>query len=119
MNRDLQSLLDIYQSAELVAAYLQGVSWNSFLNDGKLQDAVIRRLSIIGEAANRVSQAGRLSRPEIEWAGIRGLRNRLVHEYDDTDLETVWEIAQTEMADLISKIKPMISSEDQLSIFEE
>jgi uncharacterized protein with HEPN domain len=66
MNRDLQSLLDIYQSARIVAAYIGGVSVDAFVSDGQLQDAVIRRLSIIGKVANRVSGEGRLSQPDID-----------------------------------------------------
>ena len=52
--RDLHSLLDVVQSAEKVTEYIKGVSEESFLADEKLQDAVIRRLLIIGEAAGRV-----------------------------------------------------------------
>jgi uncharacterized protein with HEPN domain len=115
MNRDLQSLLDIYQSAKIVTTYIEGVSMDAFLNNGQLQDAVTRRLSIIGEAANRVSSEGRILQPDIDWVGIRGLRNRLVHEYDEIDLQTVWQIAQREMSALISAIEPVLPSEDQLT----
>jgi uncharacterized protein with HEPN domain len=115
MNRDLQSLLDIYQSAKIVTTYIEGVSMDAFLNNGQLQDAVTRRLSIIGEAANRVSSEGRILQPDIDWVGIRGLHNRLVHEYDEIDLQTVWQIAQREMSALISAIEPVLPSEDQLT----
>lgn len=71
---------------------------------------------MIGEAANRVSEEGRDVTPDLEWAKIRGRRNRLVHEYDDISLEVVWKIAHTEMTVLISKIKPVIPSDDQLSM---
>jgi uncharacterized protein with HEPN domain len=114
MNRDLQSLLDIVQSAEQVIEYVANVSWENFLNDVQLQDSVIRRLTVIGEAANRVSEERRLSLSSIEWSKIRGLRNRLVHEYDEIDLMIVWQIAQTE---LVSTIKPVIPPEDPLFIF--
>ncbi|MGD1866456.1 MAG: DUF86 domain-containing protein [Phormidesmis sp.] len=105
------------QSAERVVDYIDGASENDFEKDMQLQDAVIRRLLVIGEAAGRVSEKGRNALPEIEWTSIRGLRNRLVHEYDNIKLEVVWEIAQTEMTGLISKIKPIIPPEDQLSVF--
>jgi uncharacterized protein with HEPN domain len=117
MNRDLQSLLDIVQSAEQVIEYVANVSWENFLNDVQLQDSVIRRLTVIGEAANRVSEERRLSLSSIEWSKIRGLRNRLVHEYDEIDLMIVWQIAQTEMTELVSTIKPVIPPEDPLFIF--
>lgn len=119
MNRDLQSLLDMYRSAESVMKYLKNVSNDDFLRDERLQDSVIRRLIVIGEAANRVSEEEQLSWPDIEWTKIRGLRNRLVHEYDEIDLRIVWITAQTEMTDLMLKLKSMIPPDDQLSIFEE
>jgi uncharacterized protein with HEPN domain len=86
-----------------------------------LQDAIIRRLLVIGEAAGRVSEEGQNVLSDIEWTRIRGLRNRLVHEYDDISLEVVWNIAQTEMTGLISKIEPVIPSDDfdnQLSLLQ-
>ncbi|MEL7351458.1 MAG: DUF86 domain-containing protein [Cyanobacteria bacterium P01_A01_bin.116] len=115
--RDLHALLDIVHSAKIVQKYVEGVSQNSFAEDEKLQDAVIRRLLVIGEAAGRISKESRSEFPDIEWEKIRGLRNRLVHEYDDVSLKVVWEVTQTEMENLISKIEPTIPPEDQLSVF--
>ncbi|MEL6471096.1 MAG: HepT-like ribonuclease domain-containing protein [Cyanobacteria bacterium J06623_4] len=107
------------RSAELVIQYTAGVSERDFMGDNKLQDAVIRRLLVVGEAAGRVSEAGREELLTIEWPQIRGMRNRLVHEYDNISLEAVWEIAQTEMENLVATIKPLLPTEDQLSILDE
>ena len=98
--------------------YLKNVSNDDFLRDEQLQDSVIRKLTVIGEAANRVSEEERLLWPDIEWTKIRGLRNRLVYEYDEIDLRIVWITAQTEMTDLMFKLKSIISPDDQLFIFE-
>ncbi|MBE9060787.1 DUF86 domain-containing protein [cf. Phormidesmis sp. LEGE 11477] len=119
MPRDLHALFDIVRSAELVVRYTDGVSEEAFAVDEQLQDAVIRRLSVIGEAAGRISELGRGELSTIDWPKIRGLRNRLVHEYDNISLRIVWAISQNEMADLVSKIKPMLPTEEQLSIPEE
>ena len=116
IRRDLHSLFDIVESAELVIRYTKSVSHADFSSNGQLQDAVIRRLLVVGEAAGRVSEAGQDELSTIEWSKIRGLRNRLVHEYDNIDLQVVWDISQTEMADLILKIKPLLPSEDQLTL---
>ena len=117
--RDLHALFDIVYSAELVTEYVKGVSEEDSSVDELLQDAVIRRLSIIGEASGRISEAERNKLSDIAWPQIRGLRNRLVHEYDDVSLNVVWAIAQTEMADLIAIIKPVLPTEDQLSVLDE
>lgn len=114
--KDLHALLDIVYSAEKVIRYVEGVSQSRFMVDEQLQDAVIRRLLIVGEAAGRISEAGREALNTVEWTEVRGLRNRLVHEYDDISLQVIWEITQTEMTDLISKIKPLIPPDDQLSV---
>ena len=70
-----------------------------------LQDAVIRRLSIVGEAARRVSEPSRLTYPTVPWQAVIGMRNRLVHEYDDIDPELVWETVVTSLPALISALK--------------
>lgn len=112
MNRDLQSLLDMLQSAEIVVSYLDGITESRFYHDEpQLQDAVIRRLLVVGEAANRVSEEKRLSLTDIEWPQVRGMRNRLVHEYDEIDLAIVWETAQTIIPELIMRLKDAIPSE--------
>lgn len=112
--RDLQSLLDIYQSAELIMQYTSNVSAEDFADNALLQDAVVRRLTIIGEAAGRISEKGKEALQKIEWSQIRGLRNRLVHEYDAVAIEIVWDIVQTEIEPLLKEIEPVIPSENQL-----
>jgi uncharacterized protein with HEPN domain len=93
MERDLHSLLDMLQSAQIVTDYLQGRSQNELTTDLQLQDAIIHRLLIIGEASKRVSEITRQTLPAIPWAAISGMRNRLVHEYDEIDLDVMWDTA--------------------------
>lgn len=108
MNRDLQYLLDMLQSAELVARYTANCSKSDFLDDIQLQDSVIRRLLVLAEAAKRTSEETLQQFPEIAWREINGMRNRLVHEYDDIDLDIVWDVVQTEIPILIRDLKPKI-----------
>ncbi|MEL7069243.1 MAG: DUF86 domain-containing protein [Cyanobacteria bacterium J06634_6] len=109
--RDLQSLLDMLQSAEVVLAYLEGMTKDQFYDDEEKQDAVMRRMMVVGEAANRVSEETRLSLTSIRWPKVRGMRNRLVHEYDDIDLAIVWQTAQTILPELITKLQDAIPSD--------
>ncbi|MEM8501898.1 MAG: HepT-like ribonuclease domain-containing protein [Cyanobacteria bacterium P01_D01_bin.1] len=118
MNRDHQSLLDMMQSAEIVLAYMENVSQRDFYSNVNLQDSVIRRLLVIGEAANRVSKGTRMALPSIEWHKIRGNRNRLIHDYDDIDLAIVWKTVQEQMKPLISEIKLALPPDDQMSLFD-
>lgn len=111
MQRDLQFLLDMLQSAELVVTYTAQCTKDEFLNDVQLQDSVIRRLLVIAEAARRVSEPTRQTLPNISWQEINGMRNRLVHDYDDINLAIVWDVIQFEIPPLIAELKSRIPPE--------
>jgi uncharacterized protein with HEPN domain len=111
MQRDLQFLLDMLQSAELIVNYTRQCSKDEFLGNVQLQDSVIRRLLVIAEAARRVSEATRQTLPNISWQEINGMRNRLVHEYDDVNLNIVWDVVQTEMPTMIEELKLQVPPE--------
>ena len=111
MNRDKQFLLDMLLSAKIAISYIQEKSINDLENNLQLQDAIIRRLLIIGEASNRISDTTQQTLPTIPWQLIKGMRNRLVHEYDDIDLNTVWETVQTSLPILIIELEKIVSTE--------
>jgi uncharacterized protein with HEPN domain len=111
MQRDLQFLLDMLQSAELVMNYTAQCSKEEFVENVQLQDSVIRWLLVIAEAARRVSEATRQTLPMISWQEINGMRNRLVHDYDDVNLNIVWRVVQSEIPNLIEALKTRIPSE--------
>lgn len=89
MDRDTPYLIDIAESARLVSAYLEGASIDAFMRNVQLQDSVIRRLEIIGEAAGRVSVPFRQRHRAIPWSRMIGMRNRMIHAYDAIDLDLV------------------------------
>ena len=105
MDRDVQYLLDILASARMIRSYVEGATRQEFLTDTKLQDSVIRRIEIIGEAAGRISSAFREENPEIPWNEIRGMRNRMIHVYDDIDMDIVWETVQQDIPLLITLLE--------------
>jgi uncharacterized protein with HEPN domain len=111
MQRDLQYLLDMLQSAELVTNYTAQCSKGEFIENVQLQDSVIRRLLVIAEAARRVSEATRQNLPNVSWQEINGMRNRLVHEYDDVNLNIVWSVVQNQIPNLIAELKTRIPPE--------
>jgi uncharacterized protein with HEPN domain len=71
---------------------------DEFLSDRTMQHAVIRCLTVIGEAANRVSADTRNALPNVAWSEAVGLRNVLVHDYHRIDVSRVWTIVETEFA---------------------
>lgn len=105
MERDLQFLLDMLQSAELVSKYTARCSKTEFVDNIQLQDSVIRRLLVLAEAARRISDQTRQTLPNISWQEINGMRNRLVHEYNDVNLNIIWDVIKTEIPALIAELK--------------
>lgn len=108
MLRDPQYFLDILEAAKLAQSYVAGKAKEEFLQDTLCQDAVIRRLEIIGEAARRLSPAARTSLPELTWNAMIGMRNLLIHEYDDVDLSIVWDTVKIDLPALIKAIEPLV-----------
>jgi uncharacterized protein with HEPN domain len=106
--RDAASLLDILLSARLARAYVAGRTWETFVADQQCQDAVVRRLEVLGEAARRVSAAGRAALPGLPWRQVVGMRNRVIHEYDRVDLAVVWETVRRDLPPLITAIEGVV-----------
>ncbi len=104
--RDIKLLIkDIEISNSKILKYIKGLSYNSFIEDDKTIDAVIRNLEIIGEAANKIDNNFKIKNPQIDWNRIRGLRNRIVHDYFGIDYEIVWNIITDDLDELISQLK--------------
>ena len=93
--RDASLLIeDMLDSARKIARYVTGLDYDAFLADDKTTDAVVRNLEIIGEATRQLPDDYREAHPELPWAQMAGLRNRIVHDYAAIDLELIWEIVQ-------------------------
>jgi uncharacterized protein with HEPN domain len=107
MDRDRAYLLDITESARLALSYMDGLTLEVFLNDTQRQDAVIRRIEIIGEAARRVSPQTRELHPEIPWATMIGMRNLMIHDYDDVDMDIVWDTVHRDLPELLELLEPL------------
>jgi uncharacterized protein with HEPN domain len=108
MSRDPQYFLDILGAAKLALSYVAGKTQEDFLEDTLCQDAVIRRLEIIGEAARRLSRQARTTLPGLTWNAMIGMRNILIHEYDAVDLSVVWDTVQNDLPALIKVIEPLV-----------
>jgi uncharacterized protein with HEPN domain len=112
MWRDDAYLLDVLIAARKVLRYSAGFSWESFREDDRTQDAVMRNIQIIGEAARKLSEQFRGEHPEIPWNEILGMRNRLVHEYGRILVEKVWETVVEDIPALVRQIEPLVPPEE-------
>lgn len=108
MSRDDAYLYDILESAQAILDYLAGKTWDDFSKDALLQDAVVRRLEIIGEAAGRVSSETQKTYSHIPWMAMKGTRNRVIHSYDTVQLDIIWDIAQDDLPDLLRELKKIL-----------
>ncbi|MEG3435550.1 DUF86 domain-containing protein [Pannus brasiliensis CCIBt3594] len=110
--RELNYLQDMLDSARLARDFVAGIDREAFELDLMRQAAVTRKLEIIGEAARRISMETQTAIPAIPWPKIIGMRNRLVHEYDELDLEVIWDTVQLALPELINTLENIISIEE-------
>jgi uncharacterized protein with HEPN domain len=82
---------------------------DAFMSERMRQDAVIRRLEIIGEAVKQLSDEPRDRHPEIPWRRIAGMRDRLVHGYFGVDLSLVWGVVERDLPPLTAAIEDLLS----------
>ena len=109
MQRDISYFSDILDSSKLAVGYLANISYNEFKKNTAIQDAVIRRIEIIGEAANRISNTSRKRYDHLPWTEMKGMRNLLIHEYDEIDLKEVWNTVKNDLPSLIIEIEKILN----------
>ncbi|RPH96006.1 DUF86 domain-containing protein [candidate division KSB1 bacterium] len=114
MRRDESLLMDILVAARKAIRVTQGMTRDDFAANDVVQDSVIRQIEIMGEAARQVSEAFRELHNEIPWHEIRGMRNRLIHDYKRIDLDEVWKTLRVDIPALIHLLEPLIPPEDSL-----
>lgn len=107
-NRDAASLWDMVQAIRRIQEFTTGLSFADYEASLLIQSAVERQLEILGEAAGRVSDALRQSHPDIDWRRTVGLRNIIIHRYDEIQQDIIWNIITTELAMLLTQLEPLL-----------
>ena len=112
VDRNVQRLLHMLEGIKRLKEMLAGVEKAAFLEDLRLQDATSFDISTIGEAAAHVSEEFQAAHPEIPWAEMRGLRNRLVHvfDYEQINYDIIWDVATVELPNLEPDIRAALST---------
>jgi len=103
-------LTDMADACHRVRRHLQGQTWADFQSNEMLQDAILWQLTILGEAAAKVSPPFRTAHPTVPWRDLKNLRNRLVHGYNDLDLGRVWQVAVTDVPRLVQTLDPLVAA---------
>lgn len=98
----------IRESIDLIEQYLENKDKEDFLEKTELQDALVRRLEIIGEATKNIQEDFKQNYPEIPWTEIAGTRDKLTHHYFGINLETVWKIIEGDLPELKEQINKIL-----------
>jgi uncharacterized protein with HEPN domain len=85
-------LEDMLECVELIERYVKDMEEEDFYADPQVQDAVLRRLEIIGEAAKRIPETVRQKHPRIPWRKVAGLRDVIIHGYAGVNMKRVWTV---------------------------
>ncbi len=104
---DIDLIEDILFCLSKIKNYVSDLSYESFLEDYKTQDAIIRNIEIIGEANKKISEELKQKYPDIPWKMIAGTRDRLIHGYFGVNIDIVWQIATMDVPKLERQLKKL------------
>lgn len=94
---DQEFLDDIREAIQRIGDYVTGLDYDTFVNDTKTQDATIRNLEVLGEAAKNLSEEFRTAHSDLPWKSMAAARDRLIHHYFGVNLDIVWQIISVEL----------------------
>jgi uncharacterized protein with HEPN domain len=112
MLRDSESLIDIERAARRILRYIKGINRAELETNDEKVSAILYQITIIGEATKRLSQEFRQQYAEIPWREIAGMRDVIVHEYDQVDLDVVWDVVQNKLPELLTLLEPLLPTSE-------
>lgn len=101
-------LEDIIQSCDKISAYIEGKNKQDLEKNDQLLDAITRRLEIIGEAVKRIPPEFRDEHPEISWKRAAGMRDILIHAYDEVNLDQIWSTVTTVLPEFKDQVNNLM-----------
>lgn len=100
----------ILDNINIIQNYMKNKTKYDFIKDQKLQDAIVRRLEIIGEASKNIPSSFRKKYPETPWQNIAGLRDKLIHHYFGVDLNLIYDIVKRDLPKLKKDIEKILKN---------
>jgi uncharacterized protein with HEPN domain len=105
-------LQDMFEATRRILSYTKGLDYTAFQQDFKTQDAVLRNLEILGEAAKHIPAEVSTQYPNLPWREMAGTRDRLIHHYFGVNLDVVWGIVQMELPDVVTELEVLLENID-------
>ncbi len=102
-------LRHILEAIDKIRQYIGDRTIEQLSTDQRSLEAVVWNLTVIGEAARHIPESVVTAYPQIPWSQMRGIRNRIVHEYDRVDVEIIWNVAQNELPPLVPILRRIMS----------
>lgn len=111
MRHDEALLLDMLLAARDAVEFASGLTFGQFEKSRLHQNATLKAVEIIGEAAARISTEVKEANPKVAWNEIVGMRNRLVHGYFEVDFGLVWQTVQDDIPELLLQLELLVQTE--------
>lgn len=116
MHQDQSYLLDIAKFCQAILRLTANMTEAEFQHDERTQFAILYEITVLGEVVKRLSTEFRIQHPTIEWRRIAGMRDRLVHDYNEVKLDLVWEVVKTNIPELLEYITRFYPARTRLQI---
>lgn len=102
---DIEYIKHIINAIQLIKQYTKDLQKDEFIKNNEKQDAVIRELAVIGEASKNISDSFKVKNNFIEWKKLAGVRDIVVHQYFNIDLDIIWDIIKYDLPELKKKLE--------------
>ena len=106
----VEDILDAMEKAEIL---LQDVTYEQFEADFRINFAVVRALEIIGEATKRLPMVVRHQYPDVPWKSMAGMRDRIIHGYDNVDFQIVWGVVKQDIPVIRPRIQQILTDYEE------
>lgn len=101
-------LEDIYTAAVKIETFTVGLSFDDFIENDLVSDAVIKNILVIGEATKNIPEQMRKDNPQIEWRKMAGMGDMMIHGYFTINYRIVWDVVQNKIPILKQQIKNIL-----------
>lgn len=101
-------LEDMYTAAVKIETFTKGLSFDDFVGNDLVSDAVIKNILVSGEATKNIPNQIRMDNPQIEWRKMAGMRDMMIHGYFSINYRIVWDVVQNKIPTLKQQVKKLL-----------